>query len=61
MQIGVSPGRISFAGGGTDLPEYYETFGGSVVTTAITQYTYAIIHPRQDETFQAFSFPFRVF
>jgi D-glycero-alpha-D-manno-heptose-7-phosphate kinase len=55
VQIGISPGRISFAGGGTDLPEYYEKFGGSVVTTAITQFTYATIHSRHDDTFQAFS------
>ena len=55
MQIGISPGRISFAGGGTDLPEYYEKFGGSVVTTAISQFTYSIIHSRHDNTFQAFS------
>lgn len=55
MQIGISPGRISFAGGGTDLPEYYEKFEGSVVTTAITQFTYSIINSRHDDTFQAFS------
>lgn len=55
MKIGVSPGRISFAGGGTDLPEYYEKFGGSVVTTTINQFTYATINSRHDDTFQAFS------
>ncbi|MCC2629847.1 MAG: kinase, partial [Thermomicrobiales bacterium] len=31
-----SPLRISFGGGGTDLPAYYERFGGMVVSAAIT-------------------------
>ena len=26
MLIGISPVRISFAGGGTDLPEFYEKY-----------------------------------
>ncbi len=30
-----SPLRISFGGGGTDLPAYYERFGGMVVSAAI--------------------------
>lgn len=55
MLVGVSPVRISFAGGGTDLPEYYEKREGSVVATTISQYTYVIIQERQDNTFQAFS------
>ena len=28
MHVGMTPVRISFAGGGTDMPEYYERFGG---------------------------------
>ena len=35
MLLGASPLRLSFAGGGTDLKEYYEDFEGSVVSTAI--------------------------
>jgi len=31
MLIGRSPVRISFGGGGTDLPSYYEQFGGAVL------------------------------
>ena len=31
-----SPLRISFGGGGTDLPAYYERFGGMVVSAAIS-------------------------
>jgi D-glycero-alpha-D-manno-heptose-7-phosphate kinase len=55
MHIGVSPVRISFAGGGTDLPEYYNSFNGCVLGTTINKFTYVMIHPRSDETFQSFS------
>ncbi len=55
MHIGICPVRISFAGGGTDLPEYYEKFGGCVIGTTINKFTYVIIHPRSDKTFQSFS------
>lgn len=33
-----APLRLSFAGGGTDLPAYYLQHGGLVVSTAITRY-----------------------
>ena len=55
MLIGLSPVRLSFAGGGTDLPEFYEKYGGNVIATTINQFTYTIIHPRFDKSFQAFS------
>jgi D-glycero-alpha-D-manno-heptose-7-phosphate kinase len=35
-----SPLRISLGGGGTDLPSYYERFGGFVIAAAITKYIY---------------------
>ncbi len=38
-----APLRISFGGGGTDLPAYYEQHGGLVVSAAITRYSYALI------------------
>ena len=44
-----SPVRISFGGGGTDLPSYYETFGGAVVSAAINKYFYTILGNRSDE------------
>jgi D-glycero-alpha-D-manno-heptose-7-phosphate kinase len=42
--IGRSPLRISLGGGGTDLPSYYRTHGGFVVSAAITQYVHVTIH-----------------
>lgn len=53
--LGMAPVRISFAGGGTDMPEYFQEYGGKVVTTSITHFTYVIINPRHDKLFQAFS------
>ena len=44
MIIGRSPLRISLGGGGTDLPSYYRTHGGFVVSAAITQYVHVTIH-----------------
>ena len=60
MLLGASPLRLSFAGGGTDLKEYYENFEGSVVSTAINRFTYVIVTPRQDNSFQVFSSDFQV-
>lgn len=59
MFLGMVPVRISFAGGGTDMPEYYEEYGGCVVSSAITRFTYVIINPRHDNLFQSFSSDFQ--
>ena len=58
MILGISPVRISFAGGGTDMPEYYEEFGGRVITTAINHFTYVIYNSRDDNLTQIFSSDF---
>ncbi len=38
MVIAYSPHRISYCGGGTDFPEFYEKHGGAVISCAIDQY-----------------------
>jgi D-glycero-alpha-D-manno-heptose-7-phosphate kinase len=43
MLIVRGPLRISLAGGGTDLPAYYERHGGLVINAAIARYSYAIV------------------
>jgi D-glycero-alpha-D-manno-heptose-7-phosphate kinase len=43
MIITRSPLRITLGGGGTDLPSYYEKFGGSLVAAAIDRYVYVTI------------------
>jgi D-glycero-alpha-D-manno-heptose-7-phosphate kinase len=61
MLIVRSPVRISFAGGGTDLPAYYEQFGGAVLSTAINKYFYTILCKRNDGRVQVISSDLRVF
>jgi D-glycero-alpha-D-manno-heptose-7-phosphate kinase len=55
MLIVRSPVRISFAGGGTDLPSYYERFGGAVLSTAINKYFYTVLEKRGDGKIQIIS------
>jgi D-glycero-alpha-D-manno-heptose-7-phosphate kinase len=40
MIITRTPLRISLGGGGTDLPSYYERYGGFVVAGSVTKYVY---------------------
>jgi D-glycero-alpha-D-manno-heptose-7-phosphate kinase len=44
MIITRTPLRISIGGGGTDLPSYYEQFGGFVIAAAITKYIFVSIN-----------------
>ena len=44
MIIVRSPLRISLGGGGTDLPSYYENFGGFLIAGAIDKYVYVTIN-----------------
>lgn len=49
MLITQTPLRISLAGGGTDMPEYYRAHGGAVVSGAIDKYIYVILNSRFDD------------
>ena len=60
MFLGMCPVRISFSGGGTDMPEYYNEFGGNVVTSTINHFTYVILNLRNDDLIQAFSSDFQI-
>src|SRR5271154_1411216 len=44
MIITRAPLRITFGGGGTDLPSYYRKFGGQLVAGAIDKYIYITLH-----------------
>ncbi len=44
MIITRTPLRISIGGGGTDLPSYYESFGGFVISAAIDKYVYITVN-----------------
>jgi D-glycero-alpha-D-manno-heptose-7-phosphate kinase len=49
MIISRTPLRMSFLGGGSDLPVFYRRFGGAVVSTAINQFIYVTINRKFDE------------
>jgi D-glycero-alpha-D-manno-heptose-7-phosphate kinase len=44
-----APLRISFCGGGTDVPRYYERHGGAVLSSTINRYAYVTVFPREDD------------
>jgi len=57
--IARAPVRISFGGGGTDLPAYYERHGGMVVSTTISYYVYTILTPGWPDSVQIISADYR--
>ena len=60
MLIVRSPVRISFGGGGTDLPAYYEQYGGAVLSVTINKYFYTILGKRTDGRIQVISSDLRI-
>lgn len=48
MLITQTPLRVSFVGGGTDLPPFYRQYEGEVLATAINKYIYVIVKERYD-------------
>jgi D-glycero-alpha-D-manno-heptose-7-phosphate kinase len=42
--IARSPLRITLGGGGTDLPSYYERYGGFLIAAAVDKYVYITVH-----------------
>lgn len=50
MIISRTPFRMSFIGGGTDQPWFYEQKQGAVISTAIDKYVYITANPRFDST-----------
>src|SRR5919197_1301949 len=44
--ISRTPLRVSFVGGGTDLPHFYEEHGGAVVSTTVDKWIHVLVAPR---------------
>ena len=53
-----APLRISFAGGGTDVPPYPEKNGGYVLNATIDSFAWGSLRPRTDETIKLTSADF---
>jgi D-glycero-alpha-D-manno-heptose-7-phosphate kinase len=53
-----APLRISFAGGGTDVPPFPEQEGGLVLNATINRYAYGTLTPRVDDSIQIESHDF---
>ncbi len=50
MIISRTPVRICLGGGGTDLPEYSNRFGGMVISATINKYVYVIVKKHFENT-----------
>ena len=46
MIISKTPMRLSFVGGGSDLPSYYRRNGGAVLSTSIDKFVYVTVNSR---------------
>lgn len=53
MIISRTPLRISFVGGGSDIPAYYSQSPGAVVSTAINKYIYITVNKKFDNRIRA--------
>lgn len=50
MIITQTPYRVSFAGGGTDLPAFFEQEPGAVLSMGVSHHMYVTVSPRFDKT-----------
>ena len=46
MIVSRTPLRISFVGGGTDLPDFYDEHGGAVVSTTVDKWVHVVVASR---------------
>jgi D-glycero-alpha-D-manno-heptose-7-phosphate kinase len=53
-----APLRVSFAGGGTDVPPFPEREGGLVLSATINRYAYGSLSPRDDDNIRVESVDF---
>lgn len=61
MIITKAPVRISFGGGGTDFPAYYEKFGGAVLSATIDKYFYSILHNSNNDMIEIESSDYQLY
>ena len=51
MIVSRTPLRMSFVGGGSDLPSYYRQAGGAVLSTSVDKYMYITINKKFDNKY----------
>lgn len=50
MIVSRTPLRVSFLGGGSDLPVHYRRYGGAVISAAICKYVFVTVNRRFDSS-----------
>src|ERR1700741_440285 len=45
MIVSCAPFRVSFAGGGSDIAQFYHRERGAVLSCAIAKYAFVVVHP----------------
>lgn len=50
MIVTKTPLRMSFVGGGSDLPSYYKINGGAVLSTSVDKYVYITVNKKFDKS-----------
>ena len=48
MIVTKTPLRVSFVGGGSDLPVFYRRYGGAVLSTSINKFVYITVNSKFD-------------
>jgi len=61
MLIARAPVRVSFFGGGTDLPAYYLQHGGAVLSATLDRYIYVVLGVSGDDELQVTSSDYGTF
>lgn len=49
MIIAKTPLRMSYVGGGSDMPSFYREYGGAVISSAIDSFVYVIVKDRFEQ------------
>ena len=52
MILSKTPFRVSFIGGGTDFQEFYDEFGGQVISASINRYMYLGVNRKFDSLYR---------
>ena len=61
MIISKAPVRLSLGGGGTDFPDYYDKYGGAVLSLTIDKYFYSILQVNHGEMIELESSDYQLY